>query len=162
MSNLEPLVKLRRSLTTDRVSHLERSTLVKVAPTIPVREAMRLMCEHRCGCVLVCQGERLLGIFTERDVLTRVLTTGASLDTCVSDYMTPDPVTLRTDDTVGLVIKRMLSGGYRHLPIVNERGEPEGVVSVKGLIHFLAEHYPTTVYNLPPVPSQVQHSREGA
>lgn len=155
-------MKLRENLMSDRVSLLGQSTLVEVPPGASVRETIALMRARRCGCVLVSEGKRLLGIFTERDVLTRVLAAGADLSARIDAFMTADPVTIRPTDSVGLVIRQMLDGGYRHLPIVDQEGRAVGVVSVKGLIHYLVEYFPTTIYNLPPVPGQVQQSREGA
>jgi CBS domain-containing protein len=155
-------VRLRENLISDSVSHLGQSALVEVPPGATVRETIALMRARRCGCVLISEGKRLLGIFTERDVLTRVLAAGADLDTGIDAFMTANPVTIHRADSVGTVIRRMLDGGYRHLPVVDEDGRAVGVVSVKGLIHYFVEYFPTTVYNLPPVPGQVQQSREGA
>jgi len=56
----------------------------------------------------------------------------------------------------------MEEGGYRHLPVVDVTGKPLGVLSVKRIVHYLAEHFPATVYNLPPDPSSVPQSAEGA
>jgi hypothetical protein len=56
----------------------------------------------------------------------------------------------------------MDEGGYRHLPVVDEGGRPVGVLSVKRIVHYLVEHFPTTVYNLPPNPGAVPQEREGA
>jgi CBS domain-containing protein len=56
----------------------------------------------------------------------------------------------------------MVSGGYRHLPVVDEEGRPVGVLSVKQIMHYLVEHFPSTVYNLPPDPRVVPQEREGA
>jgi CBS-domain-containing membrane protein len=55
----------------------------------------------------------------------------------------------------------MKSGGHRHLPVVDETGRPVGMVSAKGVVHYLVEHYPAAVYNQPP-PGQVPDSPEGA
>ena len=156
------LVDLRENLAADRVAELERSALVKVEPTTPMRGVIAQMREQRSGCALVCEASGLAGIVTERDVLKRVLRPGADLDAPVRDYMTKDPVTIKADDRVGLAIGQMLRGGYRHLPIVDDAGTPIGAVSVKGIVHYLVSHFPSAVYNLPPAPGQTQTSREGA
>jgi CBS domain-containing protein len=155
-------VRLQENLISDRVSLLGQSTLVTVTPDTTVGNAISLMRERRCGCVVVCQGDQLAGIFTERDVLKRVLATGADLNSRIDAFMTENPVTIRPADNVGVVIRRMLDGGDRHLPVVDENGRVLGIVSVKGLIHYFVEYFPATVYNLPPVSGQVQTSREGA
>jgi CBS domain-containing protein len=56
----------------------------------------------------------------------------------------------------------MASGGYRHLPVTGEGGEPLGVLSVKDVVRYLVEYFPAKVYNLPPTPDQAQPAREGA
>lgn len=155
-------MKLRENLIQDRVSHLEYVKPVIVAPGASVRHAIAVMRRERRGCVLVCEGDHLVGIFTERDLLKRVFAVAADLDAPVSKFMTPAPVTTMTAESVGAVIRNFLGGGHRHLPVLNDRGVPVGVLSVKGLIHYLVEHFPKAVYNLPPEPGQVHSSREGA
>jgi hypothetical protein len=55
----------------------------------------------------------------------------------------------------------MALGGYRRLPIVNEVGRPLGIVQVSGIVHYLVEHFPKTIYNLPPQANRVAQQREG-
>ncbi|MBN1488869.1 MAG: CBS domain-containing protein [Phycisphaerae bacterium] len=153
---------LRQNLVADRVSRIELATPVSVAPTASVREAITRMRAGHCGYVLLCDGHGLKGIFTERDLLIRVLGGKADFGAPIAEVATPDPISIHEDDTVRVVIQRMLAGGYRHLPVVDASGAPVGVVSVRGLIHYLVEHFPGAVYNLPPTPDQAQEDREGA
>jgi CBS domain-containing protein len=104
----------------------------------------------------------VVGIFTERDLMQRVLALGKPLTVPVSECMTPDPVTVHPKDPISVAVARMEEGGYRHLPVLDEAGRPVGVLSVKRIVHYLVEHFPTTVYNLPPDPGVVPHEREGA
>jgi len=76
--------------------------------------------------------------------------------------MTPEPVFVHPKQAIGVAIKLMEEGGYRHLPVVDEKGKALGILSVKRIVHYLVEHFPGTVYNLPPEPGVVQHEREGA
>jgi len=154
-------VPLRQPLASDRISQLDLSVPATVSPTATVRDAVARMREARKGCVLICDDRRLVGIFTERDFLIRVVGEGVDLDAPVTRYMTASPATIHPANTIGSVIRKMLSGGYRHLPVVDEQGVL-GIVSVRALIHYLVEHFPTRIYNLPPEPRQVQRSREGA
>ncbi len=155
-------MELARNLKTDSVSRLHPTEPRKVAPQQTVAEAVALMCKHRVGCLLVCEGERLVGIFTERDLLRRVLGSGRPLTAPVSSCMTPDPITVNPKESISAALRRMEEGGYRHLPVVDHAGQAVGVLSVKRIVHYLAEHFPDTVYNLPPDPGAVPREPEGA
>jgi CBS domain-containing protein len=110
---------------------------------------------------MICAGDKLLGIFTERDAL-RILSSGENLDGPVSKVMVQNPVTLRKADTVGHAIGLMSAGGFRRLPIVDDAGRVRGVLKVSGILHYLVEHFPNVVYTLPPEPHHKTETREGA
>jgi CBS domain-containing protein len=152
---------LTRNLKTETVSRLHPSQPWLVLPTQPVADAVKLMREKRVGCVLVCEARRVIGIFTERDLLRRVILQRKPLDTPMHECMTPDPMTVHPKDSISCAIKRMQKGGYRHLPVVID-DKPVGILSVKRIVHYLVEHFPTMVYNLPPQLQPVQPKREGA
>lgn len=153
---------LARNLKIESVSRLHPTPPLQVQPTQTVAEAVQLMRREHVGCLLVCANERLVGVFTERDLMRRVLASGRSLSEPVASHMTPDPVTVNPKEPIGAAVRLMEEGGYRHLPVVDEAGRPVGVLSVKRIIHYLVEHFPGTVYNLPPDPGAVQQEREGA
>ncbi len=153
---------LTRNLRTDRVARLHPTTAWQVSPSQSVADAVQLMRDKKVGCVLVCAERRLVGLFTERDLMRRVLAEGKPLSTPMVECMTPDPVTVNLDDTIRCAIKRMQKGGYRHLPVVNEQGKPVGILSVKRIVHYMVGHFPSTVYNLPPRMQSVPCKREGA
>jgi CBS domain-containing protein len=152
---------LARNLKVESVSRLNPNPPFQVAPAQTVAEAVALMRQEDVGCLLVCHEGRVVGIFTERDLMRRVLAQGKSLSLSVAECMTPDPVTVQSKEPIGLAVRRMEEGGYRHLPVV-DNGKPVGVLSVKRIVHYLVEHFPGTVYNLPPDPGMIQHEREGA
>ena len=96
-----------------------------------VRAAVQLMARHNIGCLSVIDGGTLIGIFTERDAVRRVLAPALDPDqTLVEQVMTPEPDTIRPDQTVDEVIRRMDEFGYRHLPVV-EDGAVVGMVSLR-------------------------------
>jgi CBS domain-containing protein len=82
--------------------------------------------------------------------------------TAVGDYMTRDPVTLPSDSSVAFALNRMLIEGFRHIPLVDERGCPTGVVSQRQLIEYLSDFFNRDLLNLPPEPRASSRSREGA
>jgi len=153
---------LAKNLKIDSVSRLHPTPPRQVSPQATVAEAVELMRHEKVGCVLVCAGKRLLGIFTERDLLRRVLAIGKPLTLPVSECMTPNPVVVHPKEPISVAVRRMEEGGYRHLPVVDEAGRPVGVLSVKRIVHYLVEHFPATIYNLPPDPGSVPLEREGA
>ena len=155
-------MELARNLKTDSVSRLQPSEARIVTPAQTVGDAVYLMRKCRVGCVLVCDGAKLVGIFTERDLLRRVLATALPLSTPIASCMTPSPVTVQPMESVSSALRRMEEGGYRHLPVIDQDGRPVGMLSVKRIVHYLVEHFPATVYNLPPDPDSVPHSAEGA
>lgn len=153
---------LKDSLLRDRVSDLEMSAAVCVPPGESIGHTIALMQRERVGCVIVQEAETLRGIFTERDLLKRVLADETPLDRPVGSVMTADPDTLAPTDTIGQVIRRMHSGGYRHMPVADEAGKVIGVLSVKRIVQYLVEHFPQAVYNLPPDPAAIATAREGS
>jgi CBS domain-containing protein len=152
---------LARNLKIESVSRLNPGAPYQVSAGQSVADAVELMREQSVGCVLVCQDNAIVGIFTERDLLRRVLALRKPLSMPIIECMTPDPVTVHPTESIGSAIRRMEEGGYRHLPVVAD-GEPLGVLSVKRIVHYLVEHFPGVVYNMPPDPGAVQQEREGA
>jgi CBS domain-containing protein len=103
------------------------------APGACVRDACCLMAERHCGSVLVVEGGRLLGIFTERDALERVFARGLDPQlTLLAEVMTPAPDTIGPNHSVAEAIRRMDEFGYRHLPVVDQE-RVLGVLSIRDL-----------------------------
>jgi CBS domain-containing protein len=131
----EPTSSFQRTLVAERLSQLGHRVPISVTPRAPVLEAIRSMQDHRIGCVLVSDGQRLVGIFTERDALLKVAGRPAE-GIRVEDVMTADPVVLREDDSVAVAIHKMAVGGFRHIPLV-EDGHAIGIVSARDVLHDL-------------------------
>jgi CBS domain-containing protein len=110
---------------------IENQEIQSVQYTTTVSDAARLMKEKKIGALLVCENERLVGIFTERDALFRV--TAESCDpktTFLADVMTRNPQTIDPDKPLGQALYMMYEGGFRHLPVV-VGGKPIGMVSAR-------------------------------
>jgi len=155
-------MELARNLRVDSVSRLEPTAPHRIETTRTVREAVELMRSEQVGCLLVCEQGKLVGLFTERDLMGRVVAVGKPLTVPIGEVMTTEPVTVSAKDPIRVAIRKMQQGGYRHLPVVDENSRPTGVLSVKRIVHYLAEHYPAAIYNLPPEPGSVPNEREGA
>ena len=153
---------LARNLKIDSVSRLHPTHPLSIGPTQTVADAVAAMRRDEVGCVLVCKEGRVVGVFTERDLMRRVLAAGKAMATPVAECMTANPVVVSPKEPIAAAVRRMEEGGYRHLPVVDEGGHVVGILSVKRIVHYLVEHFPATIYNLPPDPGVVQQEREGA
>lgn len=121
---------MHRKVVPDIVSE-QKIELLPASTT--VRAAARNMAERHIGAVLIGEGDRLMGIFTERDLLIRVVACGLDPDaTPLTAVMTPDPDTVGPDDLASLALERMRTSGYRHVPVV-EDGKVVGIVSLRDL-----------------------------
>lgn len=111
---------------------LARDTLLKAEPEETVRDAAIGMAAHHCGSVVVARGDVLVGIFTERDLLARVVAAGRDLDTPLVEVMTANPDTIAADAPIRDAIRQMNECCYRHLPVIeNER--VLGILSIRDL-----------------------------
>jgi predicted transcriptional regulator len=99
--------------------------------------AIGRMHDKGIDCVLVVDGDRFVGIFTDRDAVLKVAGTRLP-DRRIGALMTPDPVVLRHDETIAVAINKMAVGGFRHIPIV-EDGRPTAVVSARDVFRHLAQ-----------------------
>ncbi|HXZ44752.1 MAG TPA: CBS domain-containing protein [archaeon] len=144
-----------------RALHL-RSGHVGVPLGTTIGEAARVMKEHRIGCVLVEEGGKLVGIFTERDILTKLVGTGYDpAKVQVDGVMTRNIETLTPDDPIAFAMQLMSVGGFRHVPLVDADRRPVGILSVKDIVDYLVEHFPREILNIPPEPGKHARIPEG-
>lgn len=124
------MLPVQRTIVPDVIRAQKLVTLTRAAT---VREAARLMAERGIGAVMVVEDLKLLGIFTERDVATRVVGPGLDPDaTALGTVMTADPDTLKPTDSVRSALELMQTHGYRHLPVVQGH-KLVGIVSIRDL-----------------------------
>ena len=116
-----------------------RQQIVTFDVTATVAEAVGVMTEKKIGAILVVSGGKLAGIFTERDLMTRVVAAGLSADaTPLCDVMSANPDTLSPEDTADNALELMKSRNYRHLPVLD--GEKIcGMVSIRDLFASVME-----------------------
>lgn len=156
------------SLLNEPVSVLRAQKPVVFSATATVTDVVRAMKRGRCGCIVVTDdgtpGGKVSGIFTERDVLFRIVDQGRNpAQLPLGEVMTPDPETLSVRSSLAYALNKMSVGGFRHIPIVDDQHRPAFVVSVRDVVDFLVESFPREVLNLPPVEGvQPQRAREGA
>lgn len=125
----------RNTILGDHLDALLLGSPTIVEPSMPTAAAIKLMHESGVDCLLVVDGGQLVGILTDRDAAVKGLDKRLGLFR-VRDFMTPDPVVLRQDDTLAVAIHKMAVGEFRHIPIVDE-GRPIGVVSAADVFRHL-------------------------
>ncbi|TAH32751.1 MAG: CBS domain-containing protein [Alphaproteobacteria bacterium] len=113
--------------------------VIKLPTHASVTTASKLMAEHNVGAIMVIEEGRLTGIFTERDLVKRVVAMGLSTDeTVLGEVMTPSPITLKSGESVQFALEVMTQNHIRHLPI-EENGEIIGMVSLRDLFAAITE-----------------------
>jgi CBS domain-containing protein len=148
-----------RKSCEQRVRVLPTDDYIAVSPFTPLSQAIEAMKNDEGGCVIVSDDGRVAGIFTERDLLTRVLGANIDMDSPISQWMQPAVETLSLDATVGDAVRLMNEKSFRNIPLV-QKGELVGSISVFDIITYLAECYPKATMNLPPAP-QVMDTVDG-
>lgn len=144
-----------------RLQELPLAEPAIVSPFTSVRQAVQFMREGAGPCVLAVERGRLVGIFTERDVLTKCMEDGFDWDQPLETaVLTRQPRTIAPTRTVAEAIATMQQHHYRTLPVV-EGEAVVGLVRLGDLLKDLAEAYPEDVLNLPPRPHQVMERPEG-
>jgi len=135
-----------------------------VEPSESVGAAVEVMNEGRTGCVLVVKDDRLVGVFTERDVLTKIVGRNVDIDaTAVATVMTPDPECLTLDDGISYALNMMSVGGFRHIPLIDDERRPTGIVAMRDIVDYIVDLFPEEVLNLPPSPAHgIARERESA
>ena len=135
-----------------------------VAPADSVSKAVDAMITSGIGCALIMDGNKLVGLFSERDVLLKVVAKGLdAAATSVSDVMTRNPECLQHDDEIAYALNKMAVGGYRHVPVLNDDGVPEAIVSMRDIVNYIVQFYPEEILALPDSPrGNITSQREGA
>jgi CBS domain-containing protein len=138
----------------------ELSTLqpaITLDHTATVREAVEMMKQAQVSCVLIVDQDRLVGVFTEHDILTRVVAQAADVDHMqMREVMSPDPDWLDIDDELVYALNQMYINDYHYVPVVDEEGRPNAVVSMQAIVGYLIDLFPQELLNLPP---SAAHSR---
>ncbi len=116
----------------------------------PVEDVAKLMREQNVGCVVLTKQKELTGIFTERDLLQRVVGQVSEWTSPIREFSTLSPVMMKSKEPLRKALALMKKKNFRHIPILEEDGSLKGILSVQNVIQFLAEHFPAEVINLPP------------
>ena len=139
-----------RALKQEKVIHLDLQNFSIVESGTSVQDAVDQMRHERHNCALIQKKGELIGIFTERDVLRKVVSDSSTWKKEIDELMTPNPATIAPDDSAEDALEKMVEGHFRNVPVVDTDGQVHGNVTHYAFIKFLAEHFPQQIYNQPP------------
>lgn len=124
-----------------KIEHLIRNrTLITIAPHQRVRWACKVMTKHRISALPVVKGGIVIGIVTERDIVQKCVAANRPFHvTTTADIMTPDPLTVRYDETIAVAIRRMSEHNIRHLPVQCRDMTICGMVSMRQLMSVMRD-----------------------
>lgn len=127
------------SILCESIGMLGLKKPLTVSPGTPLSVCVSLLQQHRIGSVIVVDDDgRVMGIFTERDCVLKVMGKVGDLDrVSVSDFMTPDPMRESPETTLAFALNLMSNGGFRHVPIVDQDDMPIGMISAKDVVDYL-------------------------
>ena len=163
-------MNLQTDLKTEHVNHLDVSGVSLVPAGTTVRDTLAQMRADRKVVCLVLDNDRqpddaggrqLVGIFTERDVMRKVVDAQNILDRPVDEVMTPNPITIGPDRPAAEALRLMEENRFRNLPIVDRDGNLLGNMTHQAIIHYLADRYPVEVLNRPIDPERFPRRAEG-
>lgn len=141
------------ALALAQVSQLSPRPHGKVDVADPMFKVVREMKAKGRGAVVVEEQGKLVGMFTERDLMSRLDHSDALWQhMIVRDVMTPYPTIVHPDDSLAEALRRLVSGKRRHMPIVDDKGQVLGLLSIRDILVFIASKFPEEMMNLPPNP----------
>jgi CBS domain-containing protein len=122
----------------EKIAVLEPKLSIQVSPDTVVGDVIQSMCENKTGAALIVQGDKLLGIFSERDAVRKVAKDyKVNAVKPVSEFMTANPSSLSIKHTIAYALNLMADGGYRHIPIIDDQNRPTGIISVRDIIRYM-------------------------
>lgn len=144
------MVTMKKVFESALISEIRLTDAVTVESGTPLRDVSNLMCDRSFGCVPIVKDNKLIGIFTERDWLTRVLRNNVSLDQPVDDVMTENPITLKKFAGIWEAAELMGKKKIRHIPVVDDQQVCVSMISVRDILQYFAECFPEQFLAHPP------------
>ncbi len=154
---------LFENMQTDRVSELACREPVLVRPEQPIREVVQAMREGGLGCaILVDEEQRPQGLFVERTLTQLLASNPEALDEPVADHVDSQWPQVTIDDPIAAVLKALVTNNTRFLPVVDKQGKVIKLTGQKGLMEFIADHFPDQVTAQRVGQKPYMQEREGA
>lgn len=156
-----PESRIEEILRADSIKAMNLEPADSIPASTRLRDVIATMQKKRSSAVVIVENDKVVGIFTERDLLNRIVGLALNEDLLISDVMTANPRTLGPDDRIADAIHLMTDRGYRHIPLVDDNSKNVGLLSARHIVEFIAEHYPQEVFNLPSDLDQIHRRPEG-
>lgn len=153
---------LEYDLRQEQVIHLNLTEFTEVEIGASVRATIEKMRQEDHNCAFVTDKGRLVGIFTDRDILLRVVDKLENWDRPIEAVMTPQPYTVNSTDSADAALNLMHEKHVRNVPVLDTNGAVIGNLTHYAVVKYLADRFPESVYNLPPEPDRVVRNRDGA
>ncbi len=155
-------MSLENDLQQEQVIHLDVSKYTEVTSGTSVKDTIEQMRRENNNCALVTQNGTLAGIFTDRDLLRKVVTSPETWDNPIDDVMTTSPITVQPNTPAYSALDLMDQERFRNVPVIDDQKRVIGNLTHYAIIKYLADRFPESVYNLPPIPDRVTRKRDGA
>ncbi len=135
---VEKEIELRQCIKENTLADLHPHLSVCISPEMPVQDVIQTMVSKKIGAVLIIENDKLIGIFSERDIIHRIaLQYDEVAKQPIRDFMTPDPVKLSINDSIAFALHHMDVGDYRHIPILDDQDRPTGIVAARDIIRYI-------------------------
>lgn len=145
LENYDPIVyedNLHRALEEEKVSAIESQPFSCISPETTIAEAVETLNRLEKGCLMVTRNKKLVGVFSDRDLLKNVATNYEEVkDNPVSTVMTDSPIYVKVNESSAKALGVMAVAGYRHVPVVDDELNVCGIVSPQRVTAFLTEHF---------------------
>ncbi len=154
-------MRFKYDLQHDQVIHLDLSRFSTVESGTTVKNTVEKMREENHNCTLITKGGTLIGIFTDRDILHKVVTVPEVWDAPIDTVMSKSPFTVNRSDEAQAAVTLMNEKRFRNVPVVDNNNRVAGNLTHLAIIKYVADQFPEAVYNLPPEPDRVSQHRAG-
>lgn len=155
-------MSLEKDFRQEQVVHLDAGTFTRVESGMPVKDVVEKMRRDNHNCAIITDNGALVGIFTDRDLLRKVVDVPDTWGQAIDSVMTPAPITVKSTAPAYAALELMDEKHFRNVPVVDENGLVVGNLTHYAIIKYLADRFPEAVYNLPPEPNRVSKNRDGA
>lgn len=122
------------------IKTIMKERLVTASPDTSIHEVIQLMNENKLGAILIVENNKLVGIFSERDLLNRVALPKIDMSTPVKQVSTLDPVSVHADTHIKECARLIKERRFRHLPVVGENNQPIGIISARDFFQYIVEN----------------------